>query len=124
VQRASVVGTGEEVGAERTEDAAVARLTGGATRPTWQARVRLGAHRCGYASVWAQKRVQVGVRRHGWVRKNFAFGRNTLQITFFYFIVLPPYSLPKTYDGWVRREGQDGSKLSDKNFQLFLLLII
>jgi hypothetical protein len=40
-----------------------------------------------------------------WVRKQFVFGRNALQIAiFWYFIVLPPYPLPKIYDGWVRRE--------------------
>jgi hypothetical protein len=34
------------------------------------------------------------------------FGRNALQnAIFWYFIVLPPYPLPKTYDGWVRCEG-------------------
>jgi hypothetical protein len=41
----------------------------------------------------------------GW-RKQFVFDRNTLQIAiFWYFTVLPPYPLPKTYDRWVRREG-------------------
>jgi hypothetical protein len=40
------------------------------------------------------------------VRKKIVFGRNTLQIViFWYFVVLPPYPLPKTYDEWVRREG-------------------
>jgi hypothetical protein len=40
------------------------------------------------------------------VKKQFVFGRNALQIAiFWYFIVLPPYPLPKTYDGWVRCEG-------------------
>jgi hypothetical protein len=39
------------------------------------------------------------------VKKSF-FGRNTLQIAiFWYFIVLPPYPLPRTYYGWVQREG-------------------
>jgi hypothetical protein len=40
-----------------------------------------------------------------WVRKKFVFGGKTLQIAiFWYFIVLPPYPLPKTYDTWVQRE--------------------
>jgi hypothetical protein len=101
VQRASVVGTGEEVGAERTEDAAVARLTGGATRPTWQARARLGAHRCGYASVWAQKRVQVGVRRHGVGEKKFRFWqKHTLN---YFFLLHSPSTLFTTEN--LRRVG-------------------
>jgi hypothetical protein len=39
-------------------------------------------------------------------------------------IVLPPYPLPKTYDGWVRREGYGGSNLGEKSFQLSSLLIV
>jgi hypothetical protein len=44
--------------------------------------------------------------RKGPGEKKIVFGRNTLQIViFWYFVVLPPYPLPKTYDEWVRREG-------------------
>jgi hypothetical protein len=56
-----------------------------------------------------EKRDGVGTTQ--WVRtaggeKTIRFGRNTLQIAiFWYFIVLPPYRLPETYDVWVRREG-------------------
>jgi hypothetical protein len=48
----------------------------------------------------------------------------SLNCDFWYFIVLPPYPLPKTYDGWVRREGYGGPNLSKKNFQLSSPLIV
>jgi hypothetical protein len=39
----------------------------------------------------------------GWVRKKFRFWqKHSSDYDFFYFVVLPPYPLPKTYDGWVR----------------------
>jgi hypothetical protein len=42
----------------------------------------------------------------GWVRKEFHFWqKHSPNCDFRYFIVLPPYPLPKAYDGWVRREG-------------------
>jgi hypothetical protein len=50
--------------------------------------------------------VRVGWVRRREVRKIICFWQNALQIAiFWYFIVLPPYPLPKTYDGWVRRKG-------------------
>jgi hypothetical protein len=42
----------------------------------------------------------------GWVRKIIHFWQKwPLNCVFWYFIVLPPYPLPKSYDEWVRREG-------------------
>jgi hypothetical protein len=65
----------------------------------------------------------VGIHRVG-EKNNSFFGKNALQIAIFYFIVRPPYPLPKTYDGWVRRERYSGSDLGEKSFQLFSLLIV
>jgi hypothetical protein len=66
---------------------------------------------------------RVGKERLG--KKHYVFGRNALQIAIiWYFMVLPPYPLPKTYDGWVRREGYGGPDLGEKSFQLSSLLIV
>jgi hypothetical protein len=45
------------------------------------------------------------VGRCGVGEKNITFLAETLSKLRFYFIVLPPYPFPKTYDGWVQREG-------------------
>jgi hypothetical protein len=66
----------------------------------------------------------VGVDKR-WVKKNFVFGRNVLQIGIFWSsIVLTPYPLPKTHDRWVCREGYGGPELGEKSFQLSLLFIV
>jgi hypothetical protein len=74
--------------------------------------------RCGYW--WVGKTVR---RRR--VKKNNSFLVETLSKLGFFepSIVLPPYPLLKTYDGWVRREGYSGPDLGEKSFQLFSLLI-
>jgi hypothetical protein len=55
----------------------------------------------------------------------FFFAGTLSKLRFFwYFIALPPYPVPKTYDGWVRREGQGGSDLGEKSFQLSSLLTL
>jgi hypothetical protein len=56
------------------------------------------------------------VRRDG--QKTLFFAKTLSKLRFFYFIVLPHYPLPKTYVGWVRREGYGGSNLGEKSFQL------
>jgi hypothetical protein len=43
----------------------------------------------------------------GWVRKIIRFWqKHSPNCNFWYFIVFPPYPLPKTNDRWVRREGK------------------
>jgi hypothetical protein len=41
----------------------------------------------------------------GQARKKFRFWQKPPNCDFFYFIVLPPYLLPKTYEEWVRHKG-------------------
>jgi hypothetical protein len=58
--------------------------------------------------------------------KNNSFSAETLSKLRFFglFIVLPPYPLPKTYDGWAHHEGYGGPDLGEKNFQLFSLIMV
>jgi hypothetical protein len=76
--------------------------------------------------MWVHVGMKGGVDA-GWVRKTlrFFFAGTLSKLRFFwYFIALPPYPVPKTYDGWVRREGQGGSDLGEKSFQLSSLLTL
>jgi hypothetical protein len=69
---------------------------------------------------WASRYARVGMV--GVSEKNIT---TLFKLRFFDpFIVLPPYPLPKTYDGWVRREGYGGPNLGEKSFQLFSLFIV
>jgi hypothetical protein len=98
-------------GGEPTPDGGEER-TGLRNGENWDALygVRTGAASFSFTAAlclvrWARRRYRrAGMRGYG--EKKIVFSRNALQIAiFWYFIVLPPYPLPKTYDGWVRREG-------------------
>jgi hypothetical protein len=67
----------------------------------WEAVCGAGKKEMVWVHMWVRR---VGRNNPG--EKKIIFGRNALQIMiFWYFIVFPPYPLPKIYDGWVQREG-------------------
>jgi hypothetical protein len=76
-------------------------------------------HAAGIGEVRVGLGVQEGEYTRGGWQKNYFFGGNTLQIAIFQsFIVLPPYPLPKTYDGWVRAWGVRRARFGWKKFSI------